>query len=192
MPSGMKIGDIGKLVSQKWKELSVEDKSQFESIYAEEKSRYSAYIAIHGVPKKSKTNANGGDPGDDAGLPLGSTVFPVTRVKRLIKLDSDVRVVSRDAVFLISKATELFLAALSTEIQGVAQLHRRRGIRGTDVNHAVHTSGRLRFLAADFSKEYPQPKSAAPGKRKASRQSPVSKGGPNKRMEPKIDTFFTK
>lgn len=44
-----------------------------------------------------------------SGTAQGTTQLPVARVKRIIKEDKDVQMVSNDAVFLISLATVRFL-----------------------------------------------------------------------------------
>ena len=46
---------------------------------------------------------------------VGDIAIPKGSVKRVIKLDKDVRLVSAEAVLAISKATEFFLEHLSTK-----------------------------------------------------------------------------
>ena len=59
--------------------------------------------------------------------------FPITRVKRIIKLDKDVRLVSSDAIALIAQATTLFLQDLSSASFTVMLRTRRKSIQGPDV-----------------------------------------------------------
>lgn len=61
------------------------------------------------------------------------TPFPVTRVKRIIKLDKDVRLVSSDAIALIAQATALFVQSLSSTSFTVMLQTKRKTIRGPDV-----------------------------------------------------------
>jgi len=56
------------------------------------------YEALHGpIPTKRPSAKVEGDE-------QSTTVFPVARVKRVLKADSEVKTVSREAVFLLSKA----------------------------------------------------------------------------------------
>lgn len=59
--------------------------------------------------------------------------FPITRVKRIIKLDKDVRLVSSDALSLITQATALFVQNLSSASFKVMLQTKRKTIRGPDV-----------------------------------------------------------
>lgn len=59
--------------------------------------------------------------------------FPITRVKRIIKLDKDVRLVTSDAIALIAQATALFVQNLSSASFTVMLRTKRKTIRGPDV-----------------------------------------------------------
>jgi DNA-directed RNA polymerase I subunit RPA43 len=59
--------------------------------------------------------------------------FPITRVKRIIKLDKDVRLVTGDAIALIAQATALFVQNLSSASFTVMLRTKRKTIRGPDV-----------------------------------------------------------
>jgi len=44
---------------------------------------------------------------------LGSTVLPISRIKTIMKSSPDVSTISNDSLFLIAKATELFVEYLA-------------------------------------------------------------------------------
>ena len=84
----------------------------------------------------------------------GSTelTLPLARIKRIAKMDPEVKNIQRDALLLLTKATEMFIAysALRT-----AQLAARRGtkasIRSTDFISLVHSAAeQFHFLKSDF------------------------------------------
>ncbi|KAF8974851.1 hypothetical protein BGZ52_009527, partial [Haplosporangium bisporale] len=68
-----------------------------------------------------------------AGKAKGVTQLPVARVKRIIKEDKDITMVSNDAVFLISMATELFLESFTTKAFNLAKMEKRKTIAYKDL-----------------------------------------------------------
>merc|ERR1712029_611539 len=52
--------------------------------------------------------------------------FPLGTVKRIIKMDPDVNVISKDSIFLISKALEMFVQSLSIEAYSYTAVLKRR------------------------------------------------------------------
>ncbi|XP_073394519.1 uncharacterized protein [Physcomitrium patens] len=70
--------------------------------------------------------------------------FPITRVKRIIKLDKDVRLVSSDALALITQATALFVQSLSSASFKVMLQSKRKTIRGPDVILAAKSTRQFR------------------------------------------------
>ncbi|XP_026328221.1 DNA polymerase epsilon subunit 4 [Hyposmocoma kahamanoa] len=45
-----------------------------------------------------------------------STRLPIARIRNIMKMDPDVNIVHQDAVFLVTKATEMFLETMAKEI----------------------------------------------------------------------------
>ncbi|KAG0607920.1 hypothetical protein M758_8G064300 [Ceratodon purpureus] len=70
--------------------------------------------------------------------------FPITRVKKIIKLDKDVRLVSSDAIALVAQATALFVQSLSSASFTVMLQTKRKTIRGPDVVLAAKSSRQFR------------------------------------------------
>ncbi|KAF9387432.1 hypothetical protein CPC16_007040 [Podila verticillata] len=81
-----------------------------------------------------------------AGKAKGVTQLPVARVKRIIKEDKDITMVSNDAVFLISMATELFLESFTTKAFNLAKMEKRKTIAYKDLATAVSQHDSLEFL----------------------------------------------
>ncbi|XP_014254885.1 DNA polymerase epsilon subunit 4-like [Cimex lectularius] len=78
--------------------------------------------------------------------------LPLGRIKQIIKMDPDVSLVSSESVFLITKATELFIESLSKDAYTHLAVTKMKTILGRHVDSAIASSDALTFLegALDF------------------------------------------
>lgn len=76
----------------------------------------------------------------------GVSVLPVARVQRIIKADRDVDICSREATFLVSMATELFIKKITDEAYTNARLDKRKVVQYKDLSRAVQQNEYLDFL----------------------------------------------
>ncbi|EST08456.1 Transcription factor CBF/NF-Y/archaeal histone [Kalmanozyma brasiliensis GHG001] len=76
----------------------------------------------------------------------GTSIFPTARVARIIKADRDVDICSKEATFLISLATEIFVRKLTDEAYTNAKLDKRKNIFYKDLSRAVQQTEYLEFL----------------------------------------------
>ncbi|KAF9931873.1 hypothetical protein FBU30_009453 [Linnemannia zychae] len=90
-----------------------------------------------------------------SGPAQGVTQLPVARVKRIIKEDKDVQMVSNDAVFLISLATELFLESFTAKAFNLAKIEKRKTVSYKDLATAVTQHDSLEFLQDVVPKTMP-------------------------------------
>ncbi|KOB72220.1 DNA polymerase epsilon subunit 4 [Operophtera brumata] len=83
---------------------------------------------------------------------IRSTRLPMARIKNIMKMDPDVSVVSGDAVFLVTKATELFLETIAKEAYAYTSSNKRKVINKKDFDVVVNKVDCLCFLegAMDF------------------------------------------
>ncbi|XP_065290102.1 DNA polymerase epsilon subunit 4 [Dermacentor albipictus] len=72
--------------------------------------------------------------------------FPLSRVKNIMKLDPDVVLASQEAVFLVSKATEMFVAALAKEAYTYTRQAKKKTIQKKDVDSSVEAVEAFAFL----------------------------------------------
>ncbi|XP_058121830.1 DNA polymerase epsilon subunit 4 [Anopheles ziemanni] len=72
--------------------------------------------------------------------------FPLARVKQIMKLDPDVGIVSAEAIFLVTKAAELFVQTLAkdTYTHTIASKKKTMGLK--DVELAIESIDSLMFL----------------------------------------------
>jgi DNA-directed RNA polymerase I subunit RPA43 len=77
-------------------------------------------------------------------------VLPVARVRKIVKLDPEVKGLSKEGIQLITKASELFVAALGTSSVQVATLQNRRKIVPDDILQVCETKPNFMFLQEDI------------------------------------------
>ena len=75
--------------------------------------------------------------------------FPLARLKRIIKLDRDVRQVSGEAVWVIASAVQSFLEILTESAWGVAVEKKHKSIRLDDIASAVSRQRRMTDFLED-------------------------------------------
>ncbi|KAG8968748.1 hypothetical protein FRC03_006203 [Tulasnella sp. 419] len=76
----------------------------------------------------------------------GTTLLPVARVQKIIKADKDLQAVSKEAVFLISVATEEFIKRLARAGHQQAQRDGRLTVQHKDLASAIKRAEELAFL----------------------------------------------
>jgi nuclear transcription factor Y gamma len=72
--------------------------------------------------------------------------LPLARIKRIMKSDEDVRMISAEAPVLFAKACELFILDLSIRAWNYSQLHKRRTLQKEDVKEAIQKTDIFDFL----------------------------------------------
>ncbi|EIN12889.1 histone-fold-containing protein [Punctularia strigosozonata HHB-11173 SS5] len=105
----------------------------------------------------------------------GKSLFPVARVQRILKADKELPMIARDAVFLISLATEEFVKRLSEEGQKAAERSQRTTVQQRDIATVVRRADEFVFLEEIISWAEP---TAAPARRKpkALEEGPAGEG----------------
>ncbi|XP_023936886.1 DNA polymerase epsilon subunit 4 [Bicyclus anynana] len=83
---------------------------------------------------------------------LRSTKLPLARIKNIMKMDPDVSIVNAEAVFLVTKATELFLETIAKETYTYTAQQKRKTIAKKDLDVVINKVDCLCFLegAMDF------------------------------------------
>ncbi|XP_047058204.1 DNA polymerase epsilon subunit 4-like [Lolium rigidum] len=119
-----------------------------------------------------------------------STVFPLGRVKKIMRLDRDIKKVTAEASLLIAAATELFLGSLAAGAHTAATQRGRRGLRAADVRAAARAHRPTAdFLLDCLSTAEEAPRAARSGSDAA---APAAAPKPLPRGTRRIDGFFQK
>ncbi|XP_074568774.1 uncharacterized protein LOC141825286 [Curcuma longa] len=114
--------------------------------------------------------------------------FPTGRVKKIVKLDKEIRKLNSEALFLISLSAELFLDSLVLGARSAALQKKRRTIKPDHIREAV----RAHRPTADFLLDClpkptpPPPKPASGAKNRSAEGKPLPSG------TRRIDDFFRK
>ena len=72
--------------------------------------------------------------------------FPLGRVKNIMKMDPDVKLVSQETVFLVTRAIELFVESLAIESYSYTANAKKKTILKQDVVKAIDAVDALAFL----------------------------------------------
>ena len=220
------MGDIARLISQRWNALGEEEKQrfkekcekEFEEKEAEEQRRRTkrteeeeeegddddnddddddnenndgkVLTEAERLVRQTTQNAHGENRDKDG----NSLSLPLSRVKRIMKLDKSVKVASGDATKLITKATELFCEMLTQSALGSMKLGKRKTIKYLDVERAVLKKQKFDFLHDHVSAM--KPKEGEP-KKMMEKDAVEAKekeedDGENTRGSKKISDFFAK
>uniref|UniRef100_A0A182T762 Transcription factor CBF/NF-Y/archaeal histone domain-containing protein n=1 Tax=Anopheles maculatus TaxID=74869 RepID=A0A182T762_9DIPT len=72
--------------------------------------------------------------------------FPFARIKQIMKLDPDVAIVSAEAIFVVTKAAELFLQTLAKDASAHTLASKKKTMSKRDVEVAIDNVDALMFL----------------------------------------------
>ena len=147
---GEGVAAIGKAIGELWKALTPSDKEPYEIQAAKEKMQYSRnkQRLIDAGKWQEKGWGDDGGTGED-GDP-DALIFPLQRVRKICKLDPDVKGISKESALLITKAAELFTSKLGKECVIMAQMQNRRKLMTDDVVTVCSTKEAFMFLRADL------------------------------------------
>lgn len=83
--------------------------------------------------------------------------LPLARIKRVMKSDEDVRMISAEAPILFAKACEMFVLDLTIRCYAYSEHNRRGGLEREDVYQVLKETGIFDFLA-EVLINHPAPK----------------------------------
>ncbi|XP_069832734.1 DNA polymerase epsilon subunit 4 [Dendropsophus ebraccatus] len=117
---------------------------------AEEEVTAGAAAAVCEVGENETGGKSAGEEPEETAAPapppqkLGR--LPMSRVKALMKSDPDVSLASQEAVFIISKATELFIETIAKDAYVYAQRGKRKTLQRKDLDNAIDAFDEFAFL----------------------------------------------
>lgn len=172
---GQPISFLAKMCGQEWKSMDDDAKAPYQERAAAEKERYEAYLkaaAARGDEFQLEAAAGTGTASGSSG-PL-DMVFPANKVRKICKLDPEVKNVSREALQLIVKAAELFTTAIGKESVKVARFNNRRKLLPEDVAHVCVHRDAFTFLKDDVKDLVKWQREAARKEKKQKEQEAVA------------------
>ncbi|KNC87073.1 hypothetical protein SARC_00817 [Sphaeroforma arctica JP610] len=72
--------------------------------------------------------------------------LPTSRIKKIMKKDNTIGLLSAEAIFVTAKATELFLAHLAEKGYDIAQGGKRKTIKNSDLLKIIQQNDNFQFL----------------------------------------------
>lgn len=157
---GEGVASQAKKIGAKWQSLSGDEKEAFRALATKEKERIAAELEAYLEQQQQQhggtdafpdhdDDANGNNNNNGNGNDL--LVFPVARIRKIAKLDPEVKTLSKEALHLVVRSAELVLAKLGRESVKVARLQNRRTLLPDDVAHVCAHREAFRFLKDDIS-----------------------------------------
>lgn len=137
---------IAKALGQLWATLPDSEKQVYQQKAAAEREQVSqameAWKAAGGtvpdVPSPASMSHDGG------------VAFPLNRIRKICKLDPEVRTLSKEALLLVTKAAELALVQVAKETVKVAQIQNRRKLLPEDLVQVCSVRDQFQFLREDI------------------------------------------
>ncbi|XP_048354857.1 DNA polymerase epsilon subunit 4 [Sphaerodactylus townsendi] len=112
--------------------------------------------AVAGAEAAPPAVSTAAAPAEDPELPASSASastsaarparLPLARVKALVKADPDVTLASQEAVFILARATELFVETIAKDAYIYAQQGKRKTLQRKDLDNAIEAIDEFAFL----------------------------------------------
>ena len=143
------IGQIGKELGRLWGELSDEEREGYKRKCIPLVEQYEKDLELYNHKLKLFEAAKFG-PDGSMGPPRIMDVLPTARVRKIMKLDKEVKGTSKEATLLVQWCTELFLGQITDEAYSVCKKQRKKMIKYEDISATVRKNEQMLFLAQDF------------------------------------------
>ena len=143
------IGQIGKEMGRLWNELSDEKKAEYSAQRIPLQQQYEEDLEEYNNQLKLFEAAKFG-PDGMMGPPRIVDILPTARVRKIMKLDKEVKGTSKEATLLVQWCTELFLGQLTDEAFSVCKKTKKKMIKYEDISATVRKNEQMLFLAQDF------------------------------------------
>lgn len=168
---GLKMTEQMKVISERWKALTDEERKPYEELAAKDKERFNREKS---QASKQPAKAPRAVAMDVQGRVVGEEmVFPLARIRRSMKLDPEVKNVGKDPAMIVAKATELFLEVLAEQSAHIlsATGKGRKTLKADDVASGMRRKQSLAFLRPDFPLTHTRKTPVAPKARAAAAES---------------------
>ncbi|ESQ36096.1 hypothetical protein EUTSA_v10008787mg [Eutrema salsugineum] len=113
-----------------------------------DESKKSNGVVKNGCNGKGDKRRKNGEEDDGGGVEDAKTIrFPMNRIRRIMRSDNTAPQIMQDAVFLVNKATELFIERFSEEAYESSVQDKKKFIHYKHLSSVVSNEERYEFLA---------------------------------------------
>lgn len=176
-----------KAAGQLWSKIDPAEKEKYQERAAEERIRVSADI-------KAMTDAGlMPPPAKDSSKQKGSEnelVLPLSRIKKIAKLDPEVRGITKEAMSIMVLAAEMFIKKLGQETNRIAQTQNRRTLLPEDVVDVCSAREAFAFLREDIRDLHREQVEVKKSNRKAVAEAKMKLAVEERTASRPIDSFF--
>jgi len=99
------VADVSKRIGELWNAASIDDRAPYITTAEKEKAAYSEWLEKWGHTEASHEANKEPSPTDLA--------IPVSKIRKIVKLDTEVKNLSKESLALITYSTELFVEYLA-------------------------------------------------------------------------------
>ena len=139
------MGVVARETGQLWSALTEQEKAVYQQQAAQEKEEVAQALAKY----KDLPDSVFGDTQKKTPT-VHALSLPSARIRKICKLDPDVKGISKEALLLITKSAESFTTRLGMETVKVAALQNRRTLLPDDVAHVCSAREQFLFLREDI------------------------------------------
>ena len=184
---------MAKALGQLWATISEEEKLAYQQKAAAERAAVAAALAAWkaagGVVPDSSSNSNSNAHNDTAADAL---VFPMNRIRKICKLDPEVRNLSKEALLLVTKAAELALVKVAKETVQTASMQNRRKLLPEDLVQVCSVRDQFQFLREDIQDLHRKQQAENSNKKKDTIAAAAATKNDNMGAKPLTDYFAVK
>ncbi|KAL4431280.1 hypothetical protein ABPG75_006536 [Micractinium tetrahymenae] len=141
------VAQVAKLIGQRWAALSEEEKQVYKDRAAKLQEEAAATAAAEQAEQAQQSpggsSAEGAAAEEGGEAPAPPAALPISIVKRIVMMDSDVKRLSAEAVRAIAKAAELFAGQLAVKAMEHAAKGKRKNFKASDVEQLASRDRRL-------------------------------------------------
>jgi len=137
---GKGVTQIAKTIGIMWSSISISEKEKYRSLAAEEKKLFSLNAPSPEDQQQIQESSE---------IDPSKLIFPSSKTKSIMKLDPEVKGVSKEGVLLLTKSAEIFTSLMGTEVLKIARQSNRRTILVEDIALACQR-GKFVWLKDDI------------------------------------------
>lgn len=147
------VTTVAKKIGELWSNLSNDEKEVYHAKARAEKEQYEKHynaLLNAGISPSSSKNDSKNKTSSKNNINDNDFVFPVSRIRKICRLDPDVKGMSKESTVLITKAAEYFLEKMASDTWSMTKMHQKRTIHAQDVLDICSLKEMFFFLREDI------------------------------------------